>query len=48
MEQAEGRAFLQENKVPCLVKPFEVGELLSQARKLMQKVQAAAAGAGTD
>jgi PAS domain S-box-containing protein len=45
MEQGEGRAFLQENKVPCLVKPFEVGELISQARKLLQKAQGAAAGA---
>jgi PAS domain S-box-containing protein len=43
MEQSEGRAFLQENNVPCLVKPFEVGELIAQARRLLQKAQAAGA-----
>jgi PAS domain S-box-containing protein len=43
LEQSEGRAFLQENNVPCLVKPFEVGELISQARRLLQKAQAAGA-----
>jgi len=37
---------LQENGVPYLVKPFEVAELISQARKLLQK--ASAAGSGTD
>jgi DNA-binding response OmpR family regulator len=45
LEQSEGRAFLQENNIPCLVKPFEVGELISQARRLLQKAQAAGAGA---
>ena len=44
-EHSETRAFLQENNVSCLVKPFEVGELISQARRLLQKSQAAAAGA---
>jgi PAS domain S-box-containing protein len=48
MEQGDGRSFLQENNVPYLVKPFEVAELISQARKLLQKTQAAAAGAGAD
>ena len=38
------KAFLQENNVPYLVKPFEVAELIAQARKLLQKAQAAAAG----
>ena len=44
VEQSDGRAFLQENSVPSLVKPFEVAELISQARKLLQKTQAASAG----
>jgi DNA-binding response OmpR family regulator len=39
------RAFLQENNVPYLVKPFEVAELIAQARKLLQKAHAAAASA---
>jgi len=45
VEPSEGRAFLQENKVPYLVKPFEVAELINQSRKLLQKAQAAGAGA---
>jgi len=45
MEPDDGRTFLQENNVPYLVKPFEVAELISQARKLLQKAQAAGAGA---
>ncbi len=44
LESGEGRTFLQENNIPCLVKPFEVAELISQARKLIQKAQAASAG----
>jgi two-component system, NtrC family, sensor kinase len=44
--QGDERAFLQENNVPFLVKPFEVAELISQARRLLQKAQAAAASAG--
>jgi DNA-binding response OmpR family regulator len=43
VEQGDGRAFLQENSVPSLVKPFEVAELISQARRLLQKTQAAGA-----
>jgi CheY-like chemotaxis protein len=43
VEQSEARAFLQENNVAYLVKPFEVAELISQARRLLQKAQAAAA-----
>ncbi|HYM77312.1 MAG TPA: ATP-binding protein [Candidatus Dormibacteraeota bacterium] len=39
------RTFLQENSIPYLVKPFEVAELIAQARKLMQKALAAGAGA---
>jgi DNA-binding response OmpR family regulator len=45
VEQGGERAFLQENNVPYLVKPFEVAELISQARRLLQKAQAAAASA---
>jgi two-component system NtrC family sensor kinase len=45
VEQGDERAFLQENNVPYLVKPFEVAELISHARRLLQKAQAAAASA---
>src|SRR5713101_7128911 len=38
------RSFLHENNLPCLVKPFEVADLISQARRLLQKTQTAAAG----
>jgi PAS domain S-box-containing protein len=44
VEQGDGRAYLQENNIPYLVKPFEVAELISQARQLLRKSQAAAAG----
>ena len=37
------RNFLQENNVPFLVKPFEVAELITQVRQLLQKAQAAGA-----
>ncbi len=43
--EPELRAFLQANNVPYLVKPFEVADLIAHARKLLQKVQVAAAGA---
>lgn len=43
--EAEERSFLQENRVSYLVKPFEVGDLISHARRLLQKTQAAVAGA---
>jgi DNA-binding response OmpR family regulator len=43
VEQGDERGFLQENSVPYLVKPFEVADLISQARKLLQKAQAASA-----
>ena len=39
----ETRAFLLENNVPCLVKPFEVADLITHARRLMQKAHAASA-----
>jgi DNA-binding response OmpR family regulator len=41
---SDERAFLQDNSIPYLVKPFEVAELIAQARRLLQKAQAAAAG----
>jgi two-component system NtrC family sensor kinase len=44
VEPMDGRPFLQENNVPYLVRPFEVAELISQARRLMQKAMAAGAG----
>jgi PAS domain S-box-containing protein len=45
VDPTDGRAYLQENSVPYLVKPFEVADLISHARKLMQKAMAAGAGA---
>ena len=45
LDLEDGRAYLQENNVPCLVKPFEVAELIAQARRLLQQAQAAAASA---
>jgi len=44
VEPTDGRSFLQENGVPFLVKPFEVAELITHARKLLPKAQAASAG----
>ena len=41
--EPEVRNFLQEKNVPCLVKPFEVADLIAHARRLMQKAQAATA-----
>ena len=41
--EPEVRSFLQEKNVPCLVKPFEVADLIAHARRLMQKAQAASA-----
>jgi PAS domain S-box-containing protein len=42
-EQGDERAFLQENNIAYLVKPFEVADLIAQARRLLQKSQAATA-----
>jgi PAS domain S-box-containing protein len=41
---AETRAFLLENNLPSLVKPFEVADLIAQARLLLQKTHTAVAG----
>jgi len=45
VEQGDDRTFLQQSNIPYLVKPFEVADLISQARRLLQKAQAAAASA---
>jgi two-component system NtrC family sensor kinase len=45
VELGDAKTFLQENNVPYLVKPFEVADLIVQARKLLQKELAAAATA---
>jgi CheY-like chemotaxis protein len=41
--EPETRKFLQDNNVPSLAKPFEVADLIAQARKLLQKTKAAGA-----
>jgi two-component system NtrC family sensor kinase len=41
--EPEVRSFLQEKNIPILVKPFEVADLISQVRRLMQKAEAASA-----
>jgi DNA-binding response OmpR family regulator len=43
VEQGDERGYLQNHNVPYLVKPFEVAELISQARRLLQKAHAASA-----
>jgi PAS domain S-box-containing protein len=45
LEPGETRTFLQENNIPYLVKPFEVGDLISHARSLLRKEMAASASA---
>jgi PAS domain S-box-containing protein len=44
MPEPELREFLNENQLPYLVKPFEVSELISQVRRLLEKTQSAVAG----
>jgi PAS domain S-box-containing protein len=39
------RAFMNEQNIPHLVKPFEVGELIAQVRKLLTRTAAASASA---
>ncbi len=41
--ETEVRTFLQQNQIPHLVKPFEVADLIAQARRLTQRSQAASA-----
>ncbi len=42
--ETETRAFLNHHNLPYLVKPFEVGDLIAHARRLLQKTLAATAG----
>jgi len=44
LAEPDERTFLQENNIPHLVKPFEVGDLIAHARRMLQKTQAAVAG----
>jgi two-component system NtrC family sensor kinase len=39
----ETRRLLDQQQVPCLVKPFQVADLMGMVRKLLQKAQAAGA-----
>jgi len=43
LAKTEVRSFLEQNKVPFLVKPFEVSDLIANTRKLLTKSRAAAA-----
>lgn len=43
LTEPDVRSFLEQNKIPFLVKPFEVGDLIATVRKLLVKTQAAAA-----
>jgi DNA-binding response OmpR family regulator len=43
LEQGEIRVFLEESNIPYLVKPFEVADLISRARRLLQKANVATA-----
>ncbi|HEV2715335.1 MAG TPA: ATP-binding protein, partial [Terriglobales bacterium] len=42
--EPEVNDFLQQRNLPYLVKPFEVADLIAQARRLLQKAHAAAVG----
>jgi PAS domain S-box-containing protein len=44
LAETEVRNFLEQNNVPLLVKPFEIGDLIANARKLLRKGRAAKAG----
>ena len=43
LAETDIRSFLEQNKVPFLVKPFEVGDLIANARRLLAKAKAAGA-----
>jgi len=43
LAEPEVRSFLEQNEVQYLVKPFEIGDLIGSARKLLEKPRAAAA-----
>jgi len=38
------RRFIEEKKIPCIVKPFEVGDLIAITRRLLKKSNAVATG----
>lgn len=38
------RRFIEEKKIPCIVKPFEVGDLIAITRRLLKKSKAVATG----
>ena len=46
LAEPDVRTFLESNEIQFLVKPFEIGDLISSARKLLDKPRAAAAKAG--
>jgi len=41
LTEPEVRSFLEQNHVPFLVKPFEIGDLIANARKLLVKTKSA-------
>jgi len=43
LADAEARTFLERNNIPFLAKPFEVGDLIANARRLMSKAKGASA-----
>jgi two-component system NtrC family sensor kinase len=45
VDLGDARSFLQDNNITHLVKPFEVADLIAQARLLLQKAHASAASA---
>jgi two-component system, NtrC family, sensor kinase len=47
LAEPEVRSFLDQNQVHYLVKPFEIGDLIGSARKLLEKPRAAAAAASS-
>jgi len=46
LTEPETRTFLESNHVPFLVKPFEIGDLIANARKLLAKTKRAKAASG--
>ncbi|HWH56043.1 MAG TPA: PAS domain S-box protein [Terriglobales bacterium] len=46
LAEPDVRSFLEQSEVQYLVKPFEIGDLIAAARKLLEKPRAAAAKAG--
>ncbi len=44
LAEPEVRKFLEQNQIPFLVKPFEIGDLIARARKLLAKTKGAKAG----